>query len=327
MTDYYTKAQYKKDIARFNELKALLKHPTKNFGKRSGSTITKKQAREEVDELEYIIDKYKNADFKQLEKNKKVLEADEKLFEEIKKFDNVADFSIKKNKEGDVVIKPTIKPILDDKQIAKLSNEEKSELKKLEETNEKKIKKLEKVIEDQTKVIEQEIKISTNDKGEKEIDIKKKVRAVEDSDEEDDYDGEVKYGKDKKRHKKFYVPDEQRPDVSSEYKMKLKNAVMIGKAGGQRKILECPHCKGQMWATSVRSSAGGKRERTDKQKRWLEHITETGKRPEYIGLRRPDIVKAASKTWDKEKGMPITLETSLTKEIYEEDKNRNSKHH
>lgn len=315
----YPKAEYKADFKRYHELAKAFKEGER-FGKKSKLGVTKIDAKKELSKLEdKLLDnsgdikKYK--DFVNEEKYEKVMEKTNKALKELVE------------KQEDIVV-PEVKINLDKPKLKNLTNEEKSELKKQDDSNIAKIKKLEKAIEDQTKIIDQEIKVTTNEKGEQEIEIKKKSRKLdrdEDSSDEELPD-EWEYGKDKKRHKKFNEPDEHREDVSEEYKLKLKNAIMIGKAGGSRKILECPHCSKRMLAAGVKAVAG-KKEQSAKQKAWLQHIVDTGKRPECAGLTRPKIVKIAGTCWDKLKSTPIVVETIDIKKIFEEDKNRNSKHH
>jgi len=321
----YTKKQYKKDFARFKELAAGIKAgPYKSFGKKSGSKITPSQAKKELAALET---KFMNEGV--MEFGKKPKKPDEvELPEEKKEEDYFTEIGkrIKEEEENkpvkDKIMKEYNKLLenykyneLLKKDTKDLTNKEKSELANIEEKEIKKIEKLEKAIEDQTQIIEQEIKITTNDKGEKEVEIKKKTRKAEDS--EDDELPPLKYGKDKDRHKKLYEPDDERQEISSEYKTKLKNAIMIGKAGGARKIIECPHCEGRMLAAGVRAVAS-KREQTAGQKAWQDYIKMVASKPENKGMKRSEIVKLAGKTWKDEKTNPASLETYLTKEVYEE---------
>lgn len=273
----YTKEKYKRDIARFNELTALLQHPTKNFGKKSGSKITAKEARGELQDLEWRIDEYK--DEKKLEKSR------------------VPDIDI--DDIPDIIEELNLHPNKN------LSNEEKAIIAKMGENEIKKLDKLQKAIEDQSKVIEQEIKITTNAKGDREIEIKKTSQT------EENLLSSPKHTKNQLRHRKFYEPEENREDLSEDLKSKLKNAIMIGKAGGSRKIIQCPHCEGKMLAAGVRA-AGVKKEQSSAQKAWLDHIKKIAALPEHKGLPRPKVVKIAAVSWKEEKanktheGVPTT---------------------
>lgn len=298
---------YEKDLSRFRELTKLLKHPTKNFGKKSGSLISIKEAKNEYSELEEKLhDDEGNLkqSYENEIKNKKILDDEEALLNEIKKYKDVTKYVIKK--EGDkVLVKPT-------------SNEDRAILKNIEDKELKKIDKIEKALEDQSKIIEQEIKITTNDKGEKEIEIKKTTQ------NEKNIIDSPKYTRNQLVHRKFHEPEDSREDISEEYKVKLKNAIMIGKAGGARKILECPHCSGQMLAASVKSV---KREKgpSDNTKKWLNFVAEVGQHKDIKGMTRPQILKIASALKKRFEGYPATLEAEGVKEIVQEFIKKNKK--
>lgn len=107
------------------------------------------------------------------------------------------------------------------------------------------------------------------------------------------------------RHKKYREVKAAREDLSEKLKEVIsglqdegdyKLAIFQGRAGGNRKVLQCPHCSGKMVASGVK--AARERERglpqTQGQREWQDYIKVVTTIPEYKGLSRPKMLKAAS---------------------------------
>lgn len=70
-----------------------------------------------------------------------------------------------------------------------------------------------------------------------------------------------------------------------------------GNIGGKRCLFECPHCEKEMLVAGVRlkREALEKRPQSNGQKEWFDYVSEVGKIPEYKGLGRRNVLKAASR--------------------------------
>jgi hypothetical protein len=126
---------------------------------------------------------------------------------------------------------------------------------------------------------------------------------------------EPKYSSNQIRHKKFHEVKEAREDLSKDVKAiinKLQNegeyklATYHGRAGAGRKLLKCPHCEGVMLATGVKlkREVNPDRPKTQGQREWLDYVKQVSLIPEYKGLARSKVLKAASEL--RGKGISIS---------------------
>jgi hypothetical protein len=126
---------------------------------------------------------------------------------------------------------------------------------------------------------------------------------------------EPKYSSNQIRHKKYHEVKEAREDLSKDVKAiinKLQNegeyklATYHGRAGAGRKLLKCPHCEGVMLATGVKlkREVNPDRPKTQGQREWLDYVKQVSLIPEYKGLARSKVLKAASEL--RGKGISIS---------------------
>lgn len=274
-------ANYKKDIKRFNELAVMLKAPQKIKRK---DPDTYKAYEDEYEELKEKLDDHDyDAEFKMKLKAKK--EEKEKKKEKAEKFE-------KKAKEE---LMNASDEYLKDFNLKRPNLEEDDQ-----------IKRAERLYEDEVKEVKEETTITTKPDGTEIVEVKKKLVKPE------IYMQEPRYTKNQLRHRKFYEGKESREDLSEEVKAILDRRVkssgippakFVGKAGGKRKILCCPHCDGEMIATGVKATtADNTRAKTPAMKAWHDLIKAVGNMPEHKGKKRPEIMPIASALKEKHGG-------------------------
>jgi hypothetical protein len=287
-------ANYKKDIKRFNELAQMLKAPQKVKRK---DPDTYKAYEDEHDELKEKLEDYDyDAEYKMKKKMKKLEKEEAK--EKAKKFE-------KKQKED--LINATDEYL------------ETFNLKRPDIDDDDQIKKAERLFESDLKEVKEETTITTKADGTEIVEVKKKLVKPE------IYMQEPRYTKNQLRHKKFYEGKESREDLSEEVKAILDKRVksaglppakFVGKAGGKRKILCCPHCDGEMIATGVKATtADNTRQKTPAMKAWHDLIKAVGEMPEHKGKKRPELMPIASALKEKHGGSVNAISAMFQGEV------------
>jgi len=286
----YSPSNYKKDLKRFNELALLLKVKQKDKKAPKNKKLFQK-VEQEYQELSEKLQK----------------DYDEKHKKELHKLEQKE----KAEKSVAAAIQHTIEtPIYDHKgklvsgvdkeaeEKAKIDKAVMEKIKEIEKLQDDDIERAEKLYEDELKEIKEETIITTNPDGSKTVEVKKKIVKP------DIYMQEPRYTKNQLRHRKFYEGKEEREDLSETVKeifdKRVKSAGIppakfVGKAGGKRKILACPHCDGEMIATGVKATTtDNTRAKTPAMTSWHALVKAVGEMPEHKGMKRPLIMPIAS---------------------------------
>lgn len=264
----YTAKQYKKDLEKFKELSLMLKAPKK--------VQNAKENKEKYDKIRYkheVLEEKLSKDYdaeRKLEK-KRLKEAE---LEEGEEPEDIVDPFLRSqaeiNKEAAIKYKNYIKQL-------ELANNIKEDL--------------------DEGVIEKEVKIETKPDGSKVVEIK------ETKEKSDAFMKDPKYSANQYRHVKFHEPKHEREDISDVAKELIgkhtkkkdyKIATIVGRAGGKRKVLKCPHCENVMIATGIKEIPQKKRELSDKTKEWHDYIKRVAKMDEYKDVARPKVMGIAS---------------------------------
>jgi hypothetical protein len=113
------------------------------------------------------------------------------------------------------------------------------------------------------------------------------------------------YSENELRHAKYKEIKEAREDLSEQVKEVInklqdvgeyKLATYQGRAGGGRKLLGCPHCKGVMLAAGIKlkRDVDPNKPKTQNQREWQDYVKAVSQIPAYKGIVRSKIMKAAS---------------------------------
>ena len=322
----YSPKNYKQDIKRFNELALLLKSKKKNIK----DPVNKKIFEKAENEYESLENKLKKDYDKKHEEEKFKKEQEEIREESVKAAKEHARRLPVYDRDGKLIdgdptyTKGSIS-------LKKRDPDVEKKIAELENETEDDIARAERLYEGDLKEVKEETTITTKADGTEIVEVKKKLVKPE------IYMQEPRYTKNQLRHKKFYEGKESREDLSEEVKAILMGkavpsaakdvdkrvksaglppAKFVGKAGGKRKILCCPHCDGEMIATGVKATtADNTRQKTPAMKAWHDLIKAVGEMPEHKGKKRPELMPIASALKEKHGGSVNAISAMFQGEV------------